>query len=134
MVTLQVAPAAAPAAWPGPPGKPRGVVFVIVISIITIGIYHLYWVFKVFEEMKRHTGNGIGGVLGLVVWIVLNPVDWFVMPSEVGKLYGGAGLRPTMSGWTGLWMLLPFIGWLVWTIKIQRALNRYWEGKVAPAR
>jgi hypothetical protein len=31
-------------------------------------------------------------------------------------------------------MLLPFIGWLVWTIKIQRALNRYWEGKVAPAR
>jgi hypothetical protein len=28
-----------------------------------------------------------------------------------------------------LWMFLPIVGWFVWTIKIQRALNRYWESK-----
>jgi len=33
------------------------------------------------------------------------------------------------SGWTGLWLLLPIIGAFVWFIKIQGALNRYWESK-----
>ena len=38
--------------------------------------------------------------------------------------------RPApFSGWTGLWLLLPIIGAFVWFIKIQGALNRYWESK-----
>jgi hypothetical protein len=36
-----------------------------------------------------------------------------------------------MTGWTGLWMLLPIVGWFVWTVKTQRALNGYWESKAA---
>lgn len=113
----------------GPLGKPRGVLFVIVISIITLGIYHLYWVYKVFDEMKQHTGNGIGGVVGLVIAIVVGPVNWFVMPSEIGKMYRGDGRSAPMTGWTGLWILLPIIGWLVWIVKVQSALNNYWESK-----
>lgn len=113
----------------GPIGKPRGVVFVILISIVTLGVYHLYWVYRVFEEMKQHTGEGIGGVLGLVIALVINPVNFFVMPSEVGKMYRGDGRSVPMTGWTGLWVLLPIIGWVVWTVKVQRALNRYWESK-----
>lgn len=113
----------------GPIGKPRGVVFVILISIVTLGVYHLYWVYMVFEEMKQHTGEGIGGVLGLVIALVINPVNFFVMPSEVGKMYRGDGRSVPMTGWTGLWVLLPIIGWVVWTVKVQRALNRYWESK-----
>jgi Domain of unknown function (DUF4234) len=66
---------------------------VIVLSIVTFGIYHLYWYYKSFEKMKRHTGNGIGGVLGLVIAIVFNPIDWFVMPSEIGSMYRGDGAR-----------------------------------------
>jgi hypothetical protein len=124
-------PAAQPRS-PGPVGKPRGVLFVIVLSIITFGIYHLYWYYKSFEEMKRHTGNGISGILGLLIAIVFNPINWFVMPSEVGNMYRGDGREPPMTGWTGLWILLPIVGWFVWTVKVQGALNRYWESKAAP--
>jgi hypothetical protein len=105
------------------------VAFVIVLSIITFGIYHLYWYYKGFEEMKRHTGNGIGGILGLLIAFVFTPINWFVMPSEVGSMYRGDGREAPMTGWTGLWMFLPIVGWFVWTIKIQGALNRYWESK-----
>lgn len=113
----------------GPLGNPRGVLFVIVLSIVTLGIYHLYWYYKSFEEMKRHTGNGIGGILGLFIAIVFAPVDWFVLPSEIGSMYRGDGRQAPMTGWTGLWMFLPIVGWFVWTVKVQRALNHYWESK-----
>jgi hypothetical protein len=114
-------------------GRPRGVVFVILITIVTLGIYHLYWTYKTFEEMKSHTGEGIGGVLGLVIAIVFNPVIWFVAPSELGKMYRGDGRSAPMTGWTGLWILLPLIGFIVWTAKVQGALNRYWTSKVVAA-
>jgi hypothetical protein len=39
-----------------------------------------------------------------------------------------------VRGITGLWFLLPIVGHLIWFVKVQRALNRYWESKgVAPA-
>jgi hypothetical protein len=114
-------------------GQPRGVAFVIVLSIVTLGIYHLYWVYKNFDEMQRHTRRGIGGVLALVIAILLGIVIWFVMPSEVGSMYRDDGRDGPMTGWTGLWLFLPIVGWFVWTIKIQRALNRYWESKAIPA-
>jgi hypothetical protein len=115
----------------GPVGSPRGVLFVIVLSIVTLGIYHLYWYYKSFEELKRHTGNGIGGILGLLIAIVFTPIDWFVLPSEIGSMYRGGGRHASMTGWTGLWMFLPIAGWFVWTVKVQRALNHYWETKAA---
>jgi hypothetical protein len=124
-------PAVTSSPYQGPIGQPRGVLFVILLSIVTFGIYHLYWTYKVFEELKQHTGEGIGGVLGLVIAFIVNPVNWFVMPSEIGKMYRGDGREAPMTGWTGLWMFLPFVGWVVWTVKIQRGLNRYWESKAA---
>jgi hypothetical protein len=115
----------------GPVGKPRGILFVIVLSIVTLGIYHLYWYYKNFEEMKRHTGNGIGGILGLLIAIIFNPINWFVMPSEIGTMYRSDGRPAPMTGWTGLWILLPLVGWFVWTIKTQGALNSYWGSKAS---
>jgi hypothetical protein len=78
----------------GPLGKPRGIGFAILLFIVTVGIYGLYWVYKTQEEMKQHTGEGIGGVLGLVVWILLTPVSAFVIASEVGNMYAKAGRSP----------------------------------------
>ncbi len=115
----------------GPIGRPRGILFVIVLSIVTFGIYHLYWYYKNFEEMKGHTGNGIGGILGLLIAIIFNPINWFVMPSEIGNMYRDDGREAPMTGWTGLWILLPLVGWFVWTIKTQGALNRYWGSKAS---
>jgi hypothetical protein len=113
----------------GPLGQPRGIGFGILIFIITLGIYSLYWVFKTQEEVKNHSNQGVGGVLGLVIFIVVGIVSWFLIPSEVGKMYTRDGRPPPFTGWTGLWLLLPIIGAFVWFIKIQGALNRYWESK-----
>jgi hypothetical protein len=118
----------------GPLGQPRGVAFVIILSIVTLGIYTLYWVYKTQEEMKQHTGDGLGGVLGLVVWILIGVVSAFVIPSEVGNMYRKDGKEPPVSGWTGLW-LFPFgiliIPIFVWYAKVQGSLNRYWESKAS---
>ena len=119
----------------GPLGQPRGIGFGIILYIITLSLYSWYWVYKTEEEMKQHTGEGIGGILGLVVWIVVSPVMAFVIPSEIGNMYKKDGRQPPMSGWTGLW-LFPFgifiIPAIVWFVKVQGALNQYWETK-APA-
>jgi hypothetical protein len=117
----------------GPLGHPRGIAFAIVISIITLGIYSLYWVFKTQEEVKEHAGIGVGGVLGLVIYILISPITWFLVPSEVGKRFRADGRQAPFTGWTGLWLLLPIIGTFVWFIKVQGALNRYWESKAATA-
>jgi Domain of unknown function (DUF4234) len=120
----------------GPLGRPRGVGFGILMFIVTLGFYSWYWIFKTQEEMKQHTGEGLGGVLGLVIWIVLHPVMAFVTPSEVGAMYKKTGQAPPVTGWTGLW-LFPFgfliIPAIVWFVKIQGALNSYWEAPVPAA-
>jgi hypothetical protein len=120
----------------GPLGQPRGIGFGILLFIVTIGIYSLYWVYKTQEEVKQHSGEGIGGVLGLVIWILISAVSAFVIPSEIGKMYTMDGQQPPVTGWTGLW-LFPFgfliVPAIVWFVKVQGALNRYWEGKAAPA-
>ena len=113
----------------GPLGQKRGIGFAILLTIVTLGIYSLYWVFKTQDEVKNHSGQGVGGVLGLVIYIVVSPVTWFLVPSEVGKMYVQDGRPAPFTGWTGLWLLLPIIGAFVWFIKIQGALNRYWESK-----
>jgi Domain of unknown function (DUF4234) len=118
-----------------PLGRPRGVGFGILMFIVTLHFYSWYWVFKTQEEMKQHTGEGLGGVLGLVIWILINPVEAFVIPSEVGKMYVKDGQRSPMTGWTGLWLFpggILIIPAIVWFVKVQGALNRYWAGK-APA-
>jgi Domain of unknown function (DUF4234) len=118
----------------GPLGKQRGVAFVILIGIITFGIYWIYWAFKTQDELKQHTGEGLGGVLGLVVWLVISPVSAFVIPSEVGNMFAAAGKPKPVDGWTGLW-LFPFgfliIPGIVWAVKVQGSLNRYWAEAAA---
>ena len=120
----------------GPLGSPRGIGFGILLFIVTIGFYSWYWVFKTQEEVKEHSGQGIGGVLGLVIWILIGAVSAFVIPSEVGRMYRRDGREPPVTGWTGLW-LFPFgfliVTAIVWFVKVQGSLNRYWESKGATA-
>jgi len=103
--------------------------------IVTLHFYSWYWAFKTQDEMQNHSGEGLGGVLGLVVWILIAPVTAFVIPAEIGKMYAKDGQQPPISGWTGLWFF-PFgifiIPAIVWFVKVQGALNRYWDAKSAP--
>jgi hypothetical protein len=133
---MEASAVSSPVGNTGPLGHPRGIGFGILLYIITLGFYGWYWVYKTEEEMREHTGQGIGGVLGLVIWILIGPVMAFVIPSEVGKMYRKDGQEPPVSGWTGLW-LFPFgvfiIPAIVWFVKVQGSLNDYWEGKGATA-
>jgi hypothetical protein len=114
-------------------GQPRGVWFVAIIGLLTFGLYFLYWAYKTGEELKQYSGEGLGGVLWLVIWLVAGIVMVFVAPSEVGKLYSREGQEPPVTGKTGFWMLLPLIGYFVWVVKVQGALNRFWTSKGATA-
>jgi Domain of unknown function (DUF4234) len=125
----------------GPLGRRRGIGFGFLLFVVTFGLYGWYWAFKTQEELKQRTGEGLGGVIGLVIWIVINPVSAFVIPSEIGKMYVRDGKQPPMTGWTGLWLFpgaILLIPAIVWFVKVQGALNRYWEAAgsavVAPAQ
>jgi hypothetical protein len=118
----------------GVPGQRRGTAFVILIGIVTLGFYWWYWVYKTEDEIKRYTGDGLGGVLGLVIWILVSPVMAFVIPAEIGNMYARDGKPKPVTGWTGLW-LFPFgillIPIIVWFVKVQGSLNRFWESRTA---
>ena len=115
----------------GPVGKVRSTWAVIGLSIITFGIYGLFYYFAVHDEMKRHTGEGVGGALGLVIALfTFGLVTPFLLPNEVGNLYARQGRPRPVSATTGLWILLGWailIGPLVWLIKTNGALNAYWR-------
>ncbi|MDQ3894093.1 MAG: DUF4234 domain-containing protein [Actinomycetota bacterium] len=113
----------------GPLGQPRGILFGILMFIVTIGIYSLYWTFKTYEEIKQHSGVGLGGVVGLVIWILLSIVTFFELPSEVGQMYRADAREAPVTGWTGLWALIPIVGHIIWFVKVQGALNAYWQSK-----
>lgn len=120
-------PPAAPApAGRGPVGKTRNPWAVIGLSIITLGIYFLYWTYQVFREMKDRTGNGVGGPIGLVIGIVIGIVNSFLIPSEVGNMYAQEGKAKPITGLAGFWTFIPLIGWFIWVVKVQNALNNAW--------
>jgi len=121
------APAPAAAGGWGPPGTVRSPAFVIIITIITLGIYGLYWQYQVFKDLKHHTGDGIGGPIALVIAILIGIVNWFLLPSEIGNMYEKAGMEKPVRGVTGFWNLIPLIGFIIWVVKVQGAMNRRWE-------
>jgi len=117
----------------GPVGQTRSIGLSILWAVLTLGIYCIVWTYKTQEEIKRYSGNGVGGVLGLVIYILIAPVTFFIVPSEVRYMYEELdGQRSPVRGTTGLWFLLPLIGAIVWFVKVQGALTRYWQSKGAP--
>ncbi len=80
-----VAPAGAPGR--GPLGNTRSIGLCILWAILTLGIYTFIWTYKTQDEIKRYSGNGVGGVLGLVIYILISPVTYFLVPSETRYMY-----------------------------------------------
>src|SRR5205814_10055768 len=71
----------------GPVGQTRSIGLSILWAILTLGIYTFIWTYKTQEEVKRYSRNGVGGVLGLVIYILISPVTYFIVPSEVRYMY-----------------------------------------------
>jgi len=122
----------AAAAVPKPrAGTPRSVGVVILLYIVTLGIYGLYWYYITHDELKRETGEGLGGGIALLIAFVAGIVMPFITANEVGRLYERAGHQKPVSAATGFWVfpgVLIIVGPFIWIAKVQGALNRYWEG------
>jgi quinol-cytochrome oxidoreductase complex cytochrome b subunit len=132
-VPAPAAPAAAYGAHAGaaPIGQVRSTGTCVLLTIVTLGFYTWYWYYKTHDEMKQHTGQGIGGGVALILAILVGIVMPFLNSSEVGKLYERRGQKPPVGAATGLWFLLLgwffFVGAIVWFIKTNGALNDYWR-------
>jgi len=124
------APAAPYQAGSAPIGKIRGTGACILLMIITFGIYGIWWYYKTHEEMKRHSGDGIGGALALLLAVFVGIVLPYINSSEVGRLYERRGQQKPVSGATGLWYfpgIFILVGPIVWFVKTNGALNAYWR-------
>lgn len=112
-------------------GKVRPTGTAILLFVVTLGIYGYVWFYLVHEEMKQHRGDGLGGLLALVIAFFVSPVQAFLTADEVGKLYESRGMQKPVEALTGLWyfpgIFLCFIGPIVWFVKVNGALNEYWR-------
>ena len=119
----------------GPIGEIRKTGTCVLLTVVTLGFYSWYWYYKTHDEMKRHTGDGLGGGIALLLAILVGIVMPFLNSHEVGKLYERRGQAQPVSAVTGLWFLLLgwffFVGAIVWFVKTNRALNDYWESQGA---
>ncbi len=118
-------------AMTGPVGQVRSTGTCVLLTIVTLGFYTWYWYYKTHDEMKRHSGQGIGGGVALILAIFVGIVMPFLSSNEVGGLYERRGQARPVSAVTGLWALLLgwffFVGLIVWFVKTNGALNDYWR-------
>jgi hypothetical protein len=115
----------------GPPPESIGGVYysiglTILLMIVTLGIWGFFWTYRTSEDLKRYNGDGLGGVLGVVLYFLVHVVLMFTIPNEIDTMYKRAGRASPISAIWGLWFLLPIIGNIVWYVKVQRSLNDFW--------
>ena len=132
-------------AMPGPPpwaqySQPTGALgtmrptgMIILLFFVTLGIWGFVYYFQTHEEMKRHTGEGLGGIIALVIAVVSSGVvSPFLLSNEVGKLYERRGQTPPVTALTALWFfpgIFIIVGPFIWFIRTNNALNEYWRSQ-----
>ena len=124
-------PAPAYAAQPVtmPIGTIRSTGTCILLTIVTLGIYSLVWYFKTHEEMKQHSGTGLGGAIALILGLFVGVVMPFITAGEVGGLYERRGQARPVSAHDGAVgsFSYPCRRSIVWFVKTNGALNEYWR-------
>jgi hypothetical protein len=115
-----------------PIGQVRATWFVVVMSLVTLGIYTLYWTYKSFAELRRYRGRGLHPLAGVLLLFVL--VSGFLLPGYVGRMYAEDEWDdPPISGWSGCYILIPYLGSIIWQVRVQNSLNRFWEATASLA-
>jgi hypothetical protein len=119
-----------------PLGSTRSIPLTILWAILTLWISTFFWTYWTFDELERYRGRGLGGAMGLIVYILCLIVGWVAIAitgiliwSEIQALYREDGRESPHSPLWGLWLLLPVVGNFVWFIPTQQALNDFWESK-----
>ncbi len=121
-------------AVPGQPGKIRSTGTSILLYFVTFGIYGIIYYYSTHEEMKRHSGQGIGGAIALILALFAGIVSPFLLSSEVGSLRARAGQEKKVGAGTGAWYfpgIFILVGPFIWFAKTNGALNDYWRSQGA---
>jgi hypothetical protein len=126
-----------PPTWPAPympasgaVGQARSTGLQVLLFVVTFGIWGYVYFFQTHDEMKRHSGEGIGGVVALLVAFLVWMASPFLLSHEVGRLYERSGRRKPVSALTGLWFfpgIFLLVGPLIWFVLTNRALNDHWR-------
>ncbi len=114
----------------GPIGQVRSTGVTMLLFFVTFGIWSFVYYYQTHEEMKRHSGEGIGGVLALVLSIFVGIASPYLLSHEVGGLYERRGQQKPVSAATGLWVfpgMFLLVGPIIWFVKTNGALNAYWR-------
>ena len=114
----------------GPIGQMRPTGMTMLLFFVTLGIWAFIYYYQTHEEMKRHTGEGVGGVIAVVICIFVGLVNPFLLSHEVGQMYTRRGQQPPVTALTGLWFfpgMFILVGPFIWFIQTNRALNEYWQ-------
>jgi hypothetical protein len=121
----------------GPIGQIRPTGLTILLFFVTLGIWGFVYYYQTHEEMKRHSGEGVGGVIALVIAIIFGLINPYLLSHEVGQLYERRGQEKPVSAITGLWFfpgILILVGPFIWFVQTNNALNAYWESLGAQPR
>jgi len=113
----------------GPIGHMRPTGMTILLFFVTFGIWSLIYYYQSQEEMRRHSGEGVGGVIALVLAIFVGIVSPFILSNEVGNLYERRGQQKPVSAVTALWFfpgMFILVGPFICFIRTNNALNEYW--------
>jgi hypothetical protein len=120
---------------PGPIGRLRPTGMTMLLFFVTLGIWGFVYYYQVFDELRRHSGRGLGGLFGLLIALFFGIVSPFLLSHEVGDVYERTGRTRPVSALTGLWFfpgILILVGPFVWFVRTNRALNDYWRALGAP--
>jgi hypothetical protein len=114
----------------GATGQVRSTGLHMLLFVVTFGISGYVYFFQTHEEMKRHSGDGIGGVVALLLAFFVGVASPFLLSHEVGRLYERERRWKPVSALTGLWFfpgIFLLVGPLIWFVLTNRALNDYWR-------
>ncbi|MBN1093296.1 DUF4234 domain-containing protein [Blastococcus sp. TML/M2B] len=129
---------------PGPPpwgqySQPTGALgtmrptgMIILLFFVTLGVWGFVYYFQTHEEMKRHTGEGLGGIIALIIAVIFGIVSPFLLSNEVGRLYERRGQAPPVTALTALWFfpgIFILVGPFIWFVRTNNALNEYWRSQ-----
>ncbi len=131
-------PMPGPPPWPqysqptGALGTMRPTGMIILLFVVTLGIWGFVYYFQTHEEMKRHTGEGLGGIIALLIAVIFGIVSPFLHSFEVGRLYERRGQAPPVTALTGLWFfpgIFILVGPFIWFVRTNSALDEYWRSQ-----
>src|SRR5262245_43060026 len=78
---------------------------VILLMIVTLGIWGFFWTYRNNEDLKKYNGDGLGGVLAVVIHFVFSPILLFTIPTETKNMYERDGRESPVRWTTALWCL-----------------------------